>query len=150
MQHDVIQSLNHFLMCAYKMYRKRLTLWNEAQERLTKGKAINKIVSNLCLGKECISKPTIWNTHILIPRQVKTSSYLANPVHTIPEKNTAVINLGSFSHTRIGSGIWQKEAQAPPVEEAVYSLTRHLSCLANLNFGAPINQSHCYLCSTPH
>lgn len=38
-------------MCAHKMYRKRLTLWNEAPERLTKGKAINKIVSNLCLGK---------------------------------------------------------------------------------------------------
>lgn len=51
-QHYVIQSLNHFLMCAYKMYRKRLTLWNEAQERLTKGKAVNIIVSNLRLGKK--------------------------------------------------------------------------------------------------
>lgn len=50
MQRHVIQSLNHFLMCAYKMYRKRLTLWNEAQERLTKGKSINKIVGNLYLG----------------------------------------------------------------------------------------------------
>jgi len=88
---------------------------------------------------------------------VKTSNYLAKPGDTILEKNTAVLNLRSFSRTQICSHIRQREAEAPPVrrsaetqEEAVYSLTRHLSCLANLNFGAPINQSHCYLRSTPH
>lgn len=43
----VIQPLNHFLMCASKMHRKKLTYWSEPQKRLTEGKAINKIVSNL-------------------------------------------------------------------------------------------------------
>lgn len=93
------------------MYRKRLTLWKEVQERLTKGKVINKAVSNFRLGKRVHFKGNDMK-HIHINSQTGEDLQLfSKPItyNSILKKKptqTVVINLGSFSHTWIGSDIW--------------------------------------------
>lgn len=136
-------------MCAFKMHRKRLTLWSEPQKRHTEGKAINKIVSNLCFSNTVHFKGnTMTPIHIHSPTDEDLKLFSKSSRQN-SRKKSAVINLRSFPPPQIGSATVEGSTSASR-GGSVYSLTRHLSHPDNLNFGVPINQSHCYLCSTPH
>lgn len=138
----VIQPLNHFLMCASKMHRKKLTYWSEPQKRLTEGKAINKIVSNLYFSNTVHFKGNIMRPiHINSPTG-EDFQLFRKPSNRILEKKISKINQRSLSPPQIGSATVEGSTSSSR-GGAVYSLTRYLSHLDNLNFGVPINQSHC-------
>lgn len=113
----VIQPLNHFLMCAYKMHRKKLTYWSEPQKRLTEGKAINKIVSNLCFSNTVHFKGnTRRPIHIHSPTGEDLQLFSKTSNRILEKKKISKINLRSFLPPQIGSASVE-EAPAPPVEE---------------------------------